>query len=484
MTERRLKHWGWGYEDQAPTATQMREAAEGIRARFGFGGEVEEAGAAGGGGAAGAAAEARRRVWGPVLGRALRAGLARAGQGLPRRRPRLPRAVREPAGPGRLPPRRVGDRDGAELGGGRGRGGDPVRRWHQRRRRGRAAARRAAGRDDGPAPARSRARGRPDLAGGADPGRRHRAAARRAAARARAHPAPLPAVLRVRDPGRLDRHPRRRPLRHPRDPHRRPGRVGAGDHPARHLGEPAAAGLRRRPLAGPDAGRLQGHPRRDRRGLGAGAAAARVQGLGRGRVRRLPGGGAGGARDLPVRPSSRQLPPARRLGGRADRRRQRRGEPADPRLRVRRTAGRRRRWRRRWRSPARTAACPARCAAPVGGRAGGRRGRGRRLARGVPAGALPARHLRRLRGALGDLRDGDHLGPVGGVPRERDGDGAGGGGGGLRRSAEGPGAPGSAAASPTSTRTAPPPTSRSWHRPCAAARWSSGTRSRPPPPRR
>src|SRR4051795_9024194 len=42
MTERRLKHWGWGYEDQAPTATQLREAAEGIRARFGFGGEVEK----------------------------------------------------------------------------------------------------------------------------------------------------------------------------------------------------------------------------------------------------------------------------------------------------------------------------------------------------------------------------------------------------------------------------------------------------------
>ncbi len=37
---RRLKHWGWGYEDQAATATQMREAAEGIRERFGFGGEV------------------------------------------------------------------------------------------------------------------------------------------------------------------------------------------------------------------------------------------------------------------------------------------------------------------------------------------------------------------------------------------------------------------------------------------------------------
>jgi alkyldihydroxyacetonephosphate synthase len=43
MAERRLKHWGWGYEDQVPTGTRMREAAEGIRERFGFGGEVEKA---------------------------------------------------------------------------------------------------------------------------------------------------------------------------------------------------------------------------------------------------------------------------------------------------------------------------------------------------------------------------------------------------------------------------------------------------------
>ena len=43
------------------------------------------------------------------------------------------------------------------------------------------------------------------------------------------------------------------------------------------LGEPAAAGLRRRALAGPGAARLRGHPRGDRRGLGAGAPAARVQ---------------------------------------------------------------------------------------------------------------------------------------------------------------------------------------------------------------
>jgi alkyldihydroxyacetonephosphate synthase len=42
VSGRRLKHWGWGYEDQVPTATQIREAAEGIRARFGFGGEVKE----------------------------------------------------------------------------------------------------------------------------------------------------------------------------------------------------------------------------------------------------------------------------------------------------------------------------------------------------------------------------------------------------------------------------------------------------------
>jgi alkyldihydroxyacetonephosphate synthase len=43
VTDRRLKHWGWGYEDQAPTATALAEAAAGIRERFGFGGEVRAA---------------------------------------------------------------------------------------------------------------------------------------------------------------------------------------------------------------------------------------------------------------------------------------------------------------------------------------------------------------------------------------------------------------------------------------------------------
>jgi alkyldihydroxyacetonephosphate synthase len=43
VTRRRLKHWGWGFEDQAPTAAQLAEAAAGIRERFGFGGEVRAA---------------------------------------------------------------------------------------------------------------------------------------------------------------------------------------------------------------------------------------------------------------------------------------------------------------------------------------------------------------------------------------------------------------------------------------------------------
>jgi len=42
MAERRLKHWGWGYEDQQPPHDEVVAAAEGIRAHLGFGaGEIE-----------------------------------------------------------------------------------------------------------------------------------------------------------------------------------------------------------------------------------------------------------------------------------------------------------------------------------------------------------------------------------------------------------------------------------------------------------
>src|SRR4249919_621909 len=42
MSERRRKHWGWGYEDQAPSKTELEQAAAGIREGLGFGGELEE----------------------------------------------------------------------------------------------------------------------------------------------------------------------------------------------------------------------------------------------------------------------------------------------------------------------------------------------------------------------------------------------------------------------------------------------------------
>jgi alkyldihydroxyacetonephosphate synthase len=41
MGVRRLKHWGWGYEDQAPSREGLEQAAAGIRERLGFGGELE-----------------------------------------------------------------------------------------------------------------------------------------------------------------------------------------------------------------------------------------------------------------------------------------------------------------------------------------------------------------------------------------------------------------------------------------------------------
>ncbi len=42
MAVRRLKHWGWGFEDQAPSRKELEEAAGGIRERLGFGEAPEE----------------------------------------------------------------------------------------------------------------------------------------------------------------------------------------------------------------------------------------------------------------------------------------------------------------------------------------------------------------------------------------------------------------------------------------------------------
>ena len=39
---RRLKHWGWGYEDEQLTLEQTRVAASAIRERLGFGSEEPE----------------------------------------------------------------------------------------------------------------------------------------------------------------------------------------------------------------------------------------------------------------------------------------------------------------------------------------------------------------------------------------------------------------------------------------------------------
>ena len=37
MTERRLKHWGWGYEDQQPAHDDVDAAARAAREQLGFG---------------------------------------------------------------------------------------------------------------------------------------------------------------------------------------------------------------------------------------------------------------------------------------------------------------------------------------------------------------------------------------------------------------------------------------------------------------
>ena len=247
---RRLKHWGWGYEDQQPPFEQVRDTALGLRAHLGFGeAEVEQPVPL-------EEVELRPpRLEVPELladdrgRRPSRARVARAREGVSRRRARVPRPVRRPARRRSPAARRARARARGRMGLLRRRRRDPLRRRDQRGRRG-GAARARAGRIGGRASARPRARGRPILARGTDPGGRDRARPRGPAARARPDAAALPAVVRVLDARRLDRDPGGRALRHLDDAHRRPRRVGAGAD-ARAAGGRAAGCRARAPARAP-----------------------------------------------------------------------------------------------------------------------------------------------------------------------------------------------------------------------------------------
>ena len=262
-------------------------------------------------------------------------------------------------------------------------------------------------------------RDRRGLGRGADPGRHARPRARGRPPAARPHPAPLPAVVRVLDARRLDRDPRRRPLRDRADAHRRPRRLDPRADAGGAVGEPAPARLRRRPEPRPDAARLGGHPRRHHRGLGPGPAAADAS--------RRPGrvlfpsfaAGAEAARVI----AQSGLQPRRTAGCSTRSRRETTGAgdgsaavlilgfesafaPVDDLLRL-----------------------AVECAADHGGTpepepddpARRRRTglRGADLALGLPRRALPARQPRRARRDQRDVRDRDHVGPLRRVPLPR-----------------------------------------------------------------
>ena len=298
----------------------------------------------------------------------------------------------------------------AGVGGGRRRGGDPVRRRHERRRRRRGARGRRLRRRRHARPrrARPRARGRRRLRRRAHPGRRARPGAGGAARAARAHAAPLPAVVPALDARRLDRDARGRPLRDRRDAHRRPRRVGPRDHAGRRVGVAPAARLRRRPEPRPAAARLGGDARRDHRGVGARAAEAARAREPRRALRRLRRRRGGRARGRAGRAAAVELPPGRRARGGAHVRRRRlaprcscsaSSRPAQP-------------------VEERMAAALAICARAR--RDAGRSGAGGRAAAARPGAwreaflraPVPARRVRRDGRAERDVRDGDHVGAL------------------------------------------------------------------------
>ena len=226
--DRRRKFWGWGFEDQQPPDDEVAAAAAGAREHLGFApAEVErparledielrppriEPPASL---AHICAADRYERVT-HAYGKAYR-DIVRA----------LPRPLRQPARRRRAPA--------------------PARRTSSEcspgaRRRARRRSRSAAARAWSAASSRRRTgrRCRSTSARSTACSRWTRSRARRASRPGRSgprledqlrehglHAAPLPAVVRVLDAGRLDRHPRGRPLRHALHAHRRPRGVGA-----------------------------------------------------------------------------------------------------------------------------------------------------------------------------------------------------------------------------------------------------------------
>ena len=250
MTEARRKFWGWGLESETLSETDAGRIARRVgsltapHARSLHG-------------------TARHRRAGPAGAAGHTAGCA--GRALPQRcllprepylrqvvpglRPRVETGFRRGAGCRRLPRGRGGRRRAARLGGRCGARGHSLWRGVDRGG-GRRAQRRGQFRGRPHhrlGPPGQGVGDRPGLPRGTHSGRRARAGARSPAQAGGAHAPALPAILRLLDPRRLDRHPLRRPLRHALHPHRRVRGEPAHGDAGRHAGKPPPAGLRRRP---------------------------------------------------------------------------------------------------------------------------------------------------------------------------------------------------------------------------------------------
>ena len=226
---------------------------------------------------------------------------------------------------------------------------------------------------------------RPGLPRGPHSGRRARARARSPAQAGGAHAPALPAILRLLDPRRLDRHPLRRPLRHALHPHRRVRGEPAHGDAGRHAGKPPPAGLRRRAEPGPSHDRLRRCARHHHRGLDATAGPPHPPRVRRAPLRRLRVGCRGDPRRGPGRALPDQPAPDRFRGGPARGRGRRQFSPRRARIRKRRPS------RGRLDEPRAGMHGRPRCRLRPGGGGSGARPAGRCLARGLHPCALRPR---------------------------------------------------------------------------------------------